>query len=296
MVNTIIHIGFPKTGTTWFQQQLFPNLSNVNYINKQTTNKLIINVPALEFKKEKITAVFDDLKTSCPLLLSSEKIVGTFNRGWMNGYFPKQNAQKLKDIFEQAEIIVFLRRQQDAISSAYQQYVKNGGNYSIDRYIHNTSTGLFHPDHLKYHLILDYYADLFGIKNLHIYLFEEFKNDPQQFTRTFLNDLNITSNIDKVSFEPINESPGRWAIIPLKILNAFFYKTYPHKHYITPIPFIELLTKKIATSHHFGKKASTQSLLGANNLQYLEDYYKESNNILLAKYNLNAIKKHNYSL
>ena len=41
-MNPLIHIGYPKTASTWFRNQFYSKLSNVNYLDREEVKKLII--------------------------------------------------------------------------------------------------------------------------------------------------------------------------------------------------------------------------------------------------------------
>ena len=36
----LLHIGYPKTGTTWFQKRFYPNVENYKYYEREDFNSL----------------------------------------------------------------------------------------------------------------------------------------------------------------------------------------------------------------------------------------------------------------
>ncbi|NET28152.1 hypothetical protein [Okeania sp. SIO1I7] len=134
MTKTFIHVGLPKTATTFLQDKIFPKLSNITLISRPYTqqskafNKLQYAddcyYDSEEIKKEigKITA--------SKRLISDEILCGTqftINRSLI--------VRRLKEVFPQAEIILFLRGQQSLLVSSYNQKVKMGYTGKIEEFI-----------------------------------------------------------------------------------------------------------------------------------------------------------------
>ncbi|NET40989.1 hypothetical protein [Okeania sp. SIO2B3] len=134
MTKTFIHVGLPKTATTFLQDKIFPKLSNITLISRPYTqqskafNKLQYADDCYsdseEIKKEigKITA--------SKRLISDEILCGTqftINRSLI--------VRRLKEVFPQAEIILFLRGQQSLLLSSYNQKVKMGYTGKIEEFI-----------------------------------------------------------------------------------------------------------------------------------------------------------------
>lgn len=296
MHNTIIHIGFPKTATTWFQEYFFPNINDIAFVKKEIINRNIIKPNAFNFNKTETLNTLQTLASSKKLVISSERLVGTFNRGWLNGFQPKELANRLNALFPDATIIVFIRKQDDAISSAYQQYIKNGGTYSTNKYLNSSSFFLFNLDHLHYYQIIKYYCELFGRDHVKIYLFEDFKKDPMAFVQKFATEHQLDCDWDRIAFNPVNESPPKTAIPLMKFINRFYYRGYPFKQYIFPIPGTRKIASWLSKSNILGRKASNEQMLGRHNLDYITDYFRESNNSLMNNLGVKGLKENNYPL
>jgi len=296
MHNPIIHIGFPKTATTWFQESFFPNINDISFVEKEITNRNIINPNAFSFNKTEVLNTFKTFAADKKLIISSERLVGTFNRGWLNGFQPKELANRLNAIFPAATIIVFIRKQDDAISSAYQQYIKNGGTYSTNKYLNSSSFFLFNLDHLRYYEIINYYCELFGRDQVKIYLFEDFKKDPIAFVQKFATEHQLDCDWNRISFRPVNESPPKLALPLLKLTNRFYYMGYPFKQYLIPIRGSRGIATWLSRSNTLGKKATKEQILSKHNLPYIADYYRESNNQLMNKLGVKGLEEYNYPL
>ena len=115
-------------------------------------------------------------------VISDEAFIGnTFNFG-LNGYITKEHALRIKDTFPTAKIILFIRNQPDIIASTYCQYIAGGGTYSFHSYINrdgyarDTGLGLFSYDFYEYDRTLGLYYELFGKRNVSIYLMKTLRN------------------------------------------------------------------------------------------------------------------------
>jgi hypothetical protein len=296
----IIHLGYPKTGTTWIQEEFFKHISNYQYVKKNICNDIFAKPNAFSFDKQIAVERIVRLGQNKEIILSSELFAGTINRGWLRGFWSKEIANRLHSVFPKAEIVIFIRRQEDLIASAYIQYIKNGGNFSINRYLESSAYNLFNFEHLNFYKLIQFYETLYGRNSLRIFLFEDFRNDNIGFVKDFSAKLGLQVDFSNIDFTPINES------LPIKLLtlkkfsNLFYYRMFPYKHYLFPIRGWENHQEKVFTSLSkfklFSPKAKPKDILGEKWINYIKTYYKESNRVLFEEYKLDGMKKHNYSL
>lgn len=146
----IIHVGLPKTATTFLKKNIFSAIKNANYMSK------------LDFG----TKLYDDKVN----IVSAEHMSGEmFTQGNSDKRFII--ADRLKLCFPDAKIIVGIRGSTSWLHSLYSQYVKEGGVYCYnDWYLK-----LFDEQYLNYGVYINYLKKLF--KDVHIYQFEELKKD-----------------------------------------------------------------------------------------------------------------------
>ena len=111
--NLIIHIGLHKTGSTFLQQNIFPNLDGIEYIRWRN----------LEY--------FLRLDDSKRFLISSESLSGfTFA-----GQNDREKAIRvLGGFFRDARIIVVFRSHGGFLASLYSQYLRYGGTSPFDEF------------------------------------------------------------------------------------------------------------------------------------------------------------------
>lgn len=147
MKNDIIHhIGFPKTGSTFLQHDIFPRLENVKLFTPDLNN--YYNTPE------------DNIIN----LYSSEGAIGNPFTGNTEEAFNRLNILKTK--FPNTKIIMICRqKKKEWILSIYNQYVKGGGKLSFKQWfkkifdINFLNYDIF-IQHIQHHfnktLILDY--------------------------------------------------------------------------------------------------------------------------------------------
>ena len=203
MNKTIIHIGLHKTATTFFQEKVWPKVKGFNLLTRPFTqhnhafNKLQYADETLYRKNE----LLDEIRNigSDNIIISDEALSGKVI------YFSYLNrtiiAHRLKEIFPDATILLFLRDQKDILLSHYSSYIKNpygvkkienvlwkpSKNYTYNDYIsskklkdlktlyYNTNDYFIHLDCFLYSYLVKLYTSLF--RKVEIFLFEEFLND-----------------------------------------------------------------------------------------------------------------------
>lgn len=280
----IIHIGFPKTGTKWFQKQLFPKVKNSIFINLNKLKTSIIEPNTLEYsKKFNRLVLFEDER----LIISDENLLGSIQVGGMQRLHTKEMAHRLKHLFPEAQIIIFLRNQTGLIASAYLQYIKMGGNYSEKRYLFDKDysfTGkrkLFSFDFFKYDELVDYYQKLFGKDKVFVYLYEDFALSPKYFVEKLIKKHEFEVDLSDLNFEPINERYGKIMVILSKILSSFTKRPLIFKYYLIHIPKWHYISRElkryISSKKLFGRKQTDEQVLGQKTVQYIKSYYQSSN-------------------
>jgi len=202
-----IHVGLPKTASTYLQDSVFPRLNNVAYIGRPYTqenyafNTLQYADNSLYTSsaiRKEIDNIENEIAKGNPILISDELFSGFafynfINRGMI--------AERLSEIIPHAEIILFLRGQMDLIISLYNQFVKMawvdthldesflcrpGKGFPLkewiegkrdwnsnNRFINHRS--VFTPECFRYSKLHSLYNNLF--EKVHVFLYEDFKKD-----------------------------------------------------------------------------------------------------------------------
>lgn len=198
-----IHIGLPRTATTFFQNHLFPHVPEMAYYGlpytqvNQAFNRMLFEDES-RYNSEQFKSEVEALPGN-RILLSNENFVGQ-SLYWHFGNRTRI-AQRLSEAMPEARIILFLRNQADLIRSLYlialqdketaslADYVRGLPNpYPLSSYQSTPKVDLFDYTHYdSYHAheqlygynylpLIDLYKNLFS--DVRVFLFEDFVADP----------------------------------------------------------------------------------------------------------------------
>ena len=296
-MNPIFHIGYHKTGTTWFQKYYYPAVKNAEYVDHILTRKIFLDkrgfdIPDLNKLK---------MEPNKTYIFCHEELSGNIHTGGMNSFVTKDIAYRIRDLYPNARIVIFIRNQINMIASCYSQYIKEGGTYNVKRYVfHNDfkkifRSALFSFDHFNYYNLVDHYVTLFGENNVNIYLYEDFAHDTQNFIGKFEERLTLESS----SIGLVKPNVGyRKSIMALaRFINVFHRGDVLYKYYLFNVPGLLRTSKKalnfLNKNAVFGKRESPEKILGSPLVKHINNYYRESNNQLSITFNLD-LKKYNY--
>lgn len=186
-MQTLIHIGYHKTASTWLQKHLLDNSEAgfKRFLTKACLRDELVTVNPLKFNATELRARYESLLDDSAKVsaISSERLSGNPHSG---GYDSKEIADRLKETFPEAKVLIVIREQAAAIESCYLQYVKFGGACSLEDYLNPSHRNLptiplFDFAHFNYLRLIKYYTELFGRDNVSILDYAMFKNDPKDF-------------------------------------------------------------------------------------------------------------------
>nr|WP_239059997.1 sulfotransferase [Alteromonas genovensis] len=200
-------------------------------------------------------------------------------------------ANRLKQSFPNARIILYVREQLALLKAIYAQYVQEGGTWTLDEFTqlkYPYRVG-FSPVYLNYELVYRLYGNLFGEHNIYLQAYEALKAQPEEEISRLFAWLGAPSHsiADIQFYEQVNASLSRQALSVLRVLNhvvpsrfnslgsvAFtkqpksrFYLRKWLQQYVDP-----KLIKKIFTA--------TELELSSTVHAELERYYRKSNSTL----------------
>lgn len=206
----LVHIGFPKALSSWLQKSLFkPEQGFLNILDSLHTQISVIDPTPFNFDGslakqfiEKKLAASNDYSHLVPVC-SAEALIGN---PYCGGYNAKQNADRLKQLFPDARILIIVREQQKLIRSLYKTLVVWGMPHTIKALLNPSDTSLapqFNLDFLRFDLAVDYYQQQFGVENVLVLPYETFAKDPQGFARKILQhaDCTPTQAFDKLPWQ-----------------------------------------------------------------------------------------------
>ncbi|HET8804251.1 MAG TPA: hypothetical protein VFM72_06695 [Aequorivita sp.] len=250
----LIHIGFPKTGTSFLQDRFFGEFKDVFFsVPKPEIRKNIISPWAFGFNPKNAKETFSKYikRKERVIVLSSEDLSGFPH---YHDFTSKVIAERLQSCLPNGKILIIIREQKRMLKSCYFQYLKNEGSYSIDKYLFPPELRLPSRDNLNYHFIIDYYQKLFGKEHVLALPYEMFEQDPQVFIAKICELISIDSKMfmEKVDFsERINKGYPASLLQIKRYLNPFILQNYPNAgntFYSTIFHGCWVLLKKIPIS------------------------------------------------
>jgi hypothetical protein len=294
----ILHIGYPKTATTWFQKSYFPLVKDIDLLRHH-------DLP-LYFLRAKGPADIDRSKTfferfKSRLVISDENMVGGEKEDMIYTH-----PFKYKEVFGDAIIIVFLRNQLEKYASNYGQFVKKGGKHSLEYFLfRDREDFVFGGRKHSYDTVLGNYIKAFGKERVFIYLFEDFREEPRGFIRDFTHKFGFDIDLTRVSYHRENVSLPVSAIKIKRSLNHLTRKTArwdptDSKKALVHIPgwypATYLLFDWLTRARAFSSNNGAADLFDEATLKKLANYFAPSNHKLSNQLGVKNLEKHNYPL
>ena len=307
MENPIVHIGYHKTATNWFQRAFYPEIKNYFYVSRKKVRRTFLFPHALCFDSRASRHYLEGL-SSLPLILCEEELSGNLHTGGHCGCIAKDVANRIKTSLPNAKIVIFIRSQVDMIASVYKQYIKEGGTHSPRRYLfpHNylSSSGfspyhipLFSFDHFRYYPLIQYYQRLFGRERVHVYPYEAFRADNAGFISRMGAEFNFEISASAIDFAPQNLTYKSATLRIARLINRLTYQDVMDKTYLVHIPHLYKNTRKLLKHINkwsiMGKSPSPEKLMGRGIVAHIKTYYGENNFRMGRELNL-PLEKYGY--
>jgi hypothetical protein len=188
----LIHIGYPKTATTWLQTRVFP-LDLDGWFQPIGDRRSILTtfVTADGFRFDPCIAratLERDLRGAVSggrvPVISHERLAGIGSSG---GYDAQPIADRLARTFPEARVLIVIREQERMVLSTWQQYVREGGACSLKRYLdppRDDNLPLFRFEQFEYDAIINYYRQRFTPQRVCVLPLELLARTPHTFVRT----------------------------------------------------------------------------------------------------------------
>jgi len=225
-VRTLIHIGLPRTASTFLQKQVFPLVRGFDFIGvdktfyAQSFQKLLYQDESLYKELTRKDLVDSDAEN---ILLSNELFCGqSFG---MNATNRTRTAERLKKAFPEGEIILMLRNQLSLLESLYAIGIYSGVHkkpedffvFGTDTPRYDTFSGNEHLETYLLYPLIKLYKDHF--EKVHIFLFEDFKSNQELFLENFKSKLDLSFS-EKIPFKKKeNKSLGQRQIKYIRRIN-----------------------------------------------------------------------------
>ena len=289
--NPIIHIGFPRTGTSWLQTNFFPFVKNCTYIPRKIIQEKLIHPSSLSFNADILREL---KKNSKRVIISEEMITGRVRAGNVNHLFFKEYIGRLKRAFPNAHYILVIRNQLTAIQSMYNLYIEKGGTYKLKRFLSEEfrlqQLQLFAKEYYNYENTLNYLSESINVNNFSVFLYEDLTFDQKGFVSKLVGDFGLELDLPTIRLDPVNESLSERDLKLKRLLNHFTRMGISFKHYYIHVPGIYNITPRK------GSNSSKKHSRLPNEILWLSEYYAESNQRIMERYQLRGMQTFNYPL
>ncbi len=292
------HIGFPRTGSTFLQKNIFENQKNINYLGPKyheskppfLTDRLmsLINQMSLEndMNEKNANLIFKNLKLSDTKinLISSEKFL-TFEINYFENLIKIKKLLSLKKNNIKFKVFFVIRNQFDVLKSYYfHAFSEISKNFKIQSFsellnISNLKEGIHTNEFnfLKNYLYDETFCKLsknFNKDNIDIFLYEDLDNNRYNFVSKILKYLDIKDTMsDKIiNNDKINQLKiSKYKIV---VTEKHFPKLYYYYHKFnlkrfTPIIIRNYLKNKFTKNIEFK--------INEHEKKELKKFYEKSN-------------------
>lgn len=238
----VLHIGLPKTGTTFIQNAVFSKLP-VTTLRGWHKHRDIMNC---DFGK--------------PIIISDQTLsANPFGKDYFNKF--KENMMNIKILYGNPYIIFGVRKHEDFLYSLYIQYLYQGGTELINYLYNEKNTGIIKHEDLFFEDRINLLKTIFT--NVFVYSQESLGDN---FTKALKSFLGVNSNAKINYAKRFNQKIDRiFQIKLIKKLNRIkgFYSKPLRKLKITP--------RYISQYFKFGKRYELDSSLK----NYISVFYKK---------------------
>jgi hypothetical protein len=246
LARPIVHIGYHKTATTWFQKSIWPSLDSHDWIPRKVTQEALLNPPGMHFDPMKAREALGFASRTKPVVLSEENLSGYIHNGGLHGLIGPEMARRIHTVLPTARIVIFIRNQPDAIRASYSQYVAGGGTYGLDKYLHtyeNVYGALRAPfkapafewEHFEFDRLIALYDGLFGRENVFVYPYEGLK-EPEALFKRLEGDLGIQFPEGVTARRGANVSHSERGMNGLRFANRFTRQSVANKDWVADPP------------------------------------------------------------
>mgnify|MGYP003575636210 CR=1 FL=1 len=291
MPRPIVHIGYPKTASTWFQKEFYPHVAGRTYVERDRIRQALLSPNALPFDAG---VPRDALVADAPggIVICEEGLSGYLHNGGIMEAVTRTFADRLKAALPDADIVIVLRAQPAIIASTYQQYVRAGGTHSAKRHLfphaflirnhrEQYKVPLQDVAHFDYLPIVRYYRQLFGEDRVHLFLFEDFARDRDGFLRGFSERLGVSADPSGTAERPWLESVAYPLLVAARLLNLFTYRAVIDKRWLLHIPGCYALQGRLLDrlnrTGRFGRAPTPERLLGRDVVRWIEHRFAGPN-------------------
>ena len=239
-----VHIGYPKAASTTLQKHLFHKHSELNNLGNYPTANIgidsaeidcgasylkykelkrfysnILQLDDIEYAFSKTDAIFN---TYVFPHMSADKINIFSHEGFLATFFSNADrgdrAKRLYSYFNDPKILIVIRNQIEMIKSQYADWPFDPRAFTLRREVDinewiqidmNAPESRHFIKSLNFYYVTNYYAALFGMKNVRVFAFEEMVNNLDRFAHGISGFLGIDVDQTRTILSGKHENKAR---------------------------------------------------------------------------------------
>lgn len=251
----IFHIGLHKTGTSYLQRSYLKRLKSVTLFN------YVMDFPSFGNRN----------MDNKHILISNEGLSGVaWNYKWLRGIKNEYSwmssfetaVQNTRLIFNNGEVIIFLRNHGDLLLSMYKQYIQEGGILKLNDFY--GEEGVIKPSDLLFTPRIKFLQKNFT--QVYVLSYDEFKKEGDIYLNNFFRSIGIDVNSEKSAITIENKSISGKKIELMRKFNIVF-------------PRLPKIIRKICERFHFKPRDIFQIRLKNWNTPDSEDLVEFKNRV-----------------
>ncbi|HWB63565.1 MAG TPA: sulfotransferase [Chitinophagales bacterium] len=227
MSGVLIHIGFPKAGSTylqtWFEKHpafLYRPKAIAGFYDAH-------GLARYAQKTEKLHEYFVLSSEDLSVWKGDFNVVGFEGKAYNVQQYHLNLTATLQSIFPTAKVLIITRGYSSMLLSLYSQYIKGGGTLTFKEL--QQHYGQYFGLLYDYNWIIEQYRKTYGADKVIVMPYELFKTDPVKFTNLLEEKLDIQEKFS-LGNEKINPSMSGEMITALRRFSKFLYKA------VKPLP------------------------------------------------------------
>lgn len=228
MTRLLLHIGFPKAGSTYLQKW-FSEHPAFYYKSKAIAGFYNAHdIARYAYNDGEIHECFVVSSEDLSIWKGDIDIVGFEGKPYDTVAYHKKLSLTLSRIFPNAKMLIVTRGYDSMFKSLYSQYIKGGGILTFSEL--QKKFGSYFPAIYDYSFVISLYRDVMGSENVIVLPYELLRDDPSKFTSLIEQCVGINKHFE-FSTEKVNPAVSGQLLTAYRKLSKFLYQI------IRPFPY-----------------------------------------------------------